>query len=204
MIVSKKFFRYNTINILLFIGDVKMKIKVNSNMSFEDIKKYLYPIEQYGNEKINNNMYDDWNELEHTTKWLEKILKSIKKNNGDILDIYYLEDKGNIIGVIFSLSGNDNLKKFLHQNNIVLKNEKVAQLSCFHIVKSYRGIGQKWLVNEVLNDLQEQGFKKIYLKSSHNKALRLYDKIGTRIGNYIGISDHELYQRYGYIYRIDL
>lgn len=181
-----------------------MKIKVNSNMSFEDIKKYLYPIEQYGNEKINNNMYDDWNELEHTTKWLEKILKSIKKNNGDILDIYYLEDKGNIIGVIFSLSGNDNLKKFLHQNNIVLKNEKVAQLSCFHIVKSYRGIGQKWLVNEVLNDLQEQGFKKIYLKSSHNKALRLYDKIGTRIGNYIGISDHELYQRYGYIYRIDL
>lgn len=58
--------------------------------------------------------------------------------------------------------------------------------------------------DEVLKDLKEQGIDTVYIKSSHNKALGLYDKLGKRIGNYIGISDHKLYQRYGYIYKIDL
>lgn len=181
-----------------------MKLRVNSDMLFKDINKYLYPVQQYGKEKIDNNMYDDWNELEHTTKWIQKILKSINENNGDILDIYYLEDNSNIIGVLFCLSVSDNLKNFLEESNVNLINDKVAQLSCFHILKDYRGIGKKWLKNEVLKDLQEQGFKKIYIKSSHNKALKLYDTLGTKIGNYIDISDNELYQRFGYIYRIDL
>lgn len=181
-----------------------MKIRVNSNMLLKDINKYLYPVQQYGKEKIDNNMYDDWNELEHTTKWIEKILKSINENSRDTLDIYYLEDNENIIGVIFCLSGGDNLQNFLKESNINLTNDKVAQLSCFHIIKSYRGIGKKWLENEILKDLQEQGFKKIYIKSSHNKALGLYDKLGTKVGNYIGISDNGLYQRIGYIYEIKL
>ncbi len=181
-----------------------MKTRVNKDMTFNDINKYLYPVYQYGKEKIDNNMYDDWDEIEHITKWIKNVLKSINKNKGDILDIYYLEDKSNIIGVLFCLSGSDNVQKFLQESNIKLTNDKVVQLRCFHILKNYRGIGKKWLKNEVLKDLKGQGVNKVYIKSSHNKALRLYDNLGTKIGNYIGISDHELYQRFGYIYRIDL
>lgn len=181
-----------------------MKLRIKKNVSINVIKKYLYPVEKYGNEKISNNMYDDWNELEHTTRWIEKILKSINKENDDILDIYYLEEDNIVFGVIFALSGTNNIAKFLEENNIVSTTEKIAQLSCFHILKNYRGIGKNWLENEVFKDLREQGIQTVYIKSSHHKALGLYDKLGKRIGNYIGISDHHLYQRYGYIYKIDL
>ena len=56
----------------------------------------------------------------------------------------------------------------------------------------------------MFKDLKNQDIQEIYIKSSHNKVLNLYNRFGNIIGNYIGISDHELYQRYGYIYRIDL
>lgn len=181
-----------------------MKIRLNSEISFDEINKYLNPVKEYGNEKINNNMYDDWNELEHTTKWIEKILDSIKEKNNDILDIYYIKDNDKIIGVIFSLSGSNLIKEFLKENNISSTSKKIAQLSCFHIIKDYRGIGKKWLEREVLKDLKEQEIEEVYIKSSHNKALSLYDRIGTKIGNYIGISDNKIYQRLGYIYKINL
>lgn len=181
-----------------------MKIRLNSDVSINDINKYLYPVKEYVKEKIDNNMYDDWNEWEHTTKWIEEILKSIYGNSGDVLEIYYLKDNEKIIGVIFCLSGSNNLRNFLQENDIEQTDSKVAQLSCFHILKDYRGIGKKWIEDEVLKDLKEQGFEKVYIKSSHNKASSLYDKIGTIIGNYISTSDHQLYQRYGNIYKIDL
>ena len=149
-------------------------------------------------------MYDDWNELEHSVKWIKESLKSINENSGDILNIYCLYDKGNIIGVVFILSGSDNIFKFISENNIDSNNQKIAQLSCFHILKDYRGIGKKWLQNEVLKDLKNQGIEEVYIKSSHNKALDLYNSLGTLVGNYMGISDSKLYQRYGYIYKIDL
>lgn len=123
-----------------------IKITVNKDMTFNEIYGYLYPVRQYINEKFTDNMYDDWNELEHSVKWIKESLKSINENSGDILNIYCLYNKGNI--------------------------------KC--------------------------GLKEVYIKSSHNKALNLYDKLGTVVGNYISISDHQLYQRYGYIYKIDL
>lgn len=181
-----------------------MKIRVNSDMSFDDINKYLYPVEQYNKEKINNNMYDDWNELEHTNKWIKEILNSLKENKNDILDIYYLRHNEEVIGVILSLLGDNLIKKFIKENNISSTSNKIAQLTCFHIIKNYRGIGKKWLEAEVLKDLKEQGIEEVYIKSSHNKALNLYDRIGSRIGNYIGISDNKIYQRLGYIYKINL
>ncbi len=181
-----------------------MKIRLNSEMCFRDIEKYLYPVSEYGKEKIINNMYDDWNEYEHTKECLKSFINSIKKKEGDIVDIYYLEEENIIVGVIISLSGSDNIKTFLKEINVAPSGKRVAKLTCFHILKEYRGIGKNWLKREVLSDLKEQGIEEVYIKSSHNKALNLYDKLGTRIGNYIGISDNKLYQRYGYIYKIEL
>ncbi len=181
-----------------------IKITVNKDMTFNEIYGYLYPVRQYINEKFTDNMYDDWNELEHSVKWIKESLKSINENSGDILNIYCLYDKGNIIGVVFILSGSDNIFKFISENNIDSNNQKIAQLSCFHILKDYRGIGRSFLKDVILKDLKKCGLKEVYVKSSHNKALNLYDKLGTVVGNYISISDHQLYQRYGYIYKIDL
>ncbi len=181
-----------------------MKLRIKKYMTLDDISKYLYPVKEYVQEKINNNMFDDWNEYTHSIKWLKSCLDLISKNSDSILDIYYLEDKGTIIGVIFALSGNKNILDFLNENNVETNSKKVAQLSSFHILKDYRGIGKKWLQNEVLKDLKNQGIEEVYIKSSHNKALDLYNSLGTLVGNYMGISDSKLYQRYGYIYKIDL
>jgi hypothetical protein len=180
-----------------------MKIRLSSDINLEDIEKYLYPVKSYNAEKKDNGMYDDWDEYKHTKNWVQNIIQEIKSEKDDILDVYYLEENNIVIGVVFSLSGNNLINEFLNENNIRTKN-KSAQLSCFHILKDYRGVGSKWLKDEVFKDLKQQGIEEIYIKSSHNKALNLYNRLGDVIGNYIGISDHKLYQRYGYIYKIDL
>lgn len=180
-----------------------MKLSVCNDINLEDIEKYLYPVKLYNVEKKDNDMYDDWDEYKHTKDWLLNIIKEINNEKVDTLDIYYLEENSIVIGAIFALSGDNLISDFLNKNNINTK-KKSAQLSCFHILKDYRGIGSKWLENEVFKDLKNQGIEEIYIKSSHNKALNLYSRLGNIIGDYIGISDHGLYQRYGYIYKIDL
>lgn len=181
-----------------------MKLRVKKTMILDDISKYLYPVKEYVQEKIDNNIFDDWNEHDHSMKWLKSCLDLIYQNSDIVLDIYYLEDNKKVIGVIFALSGNKDMLNFFKENNIETNSKKVAQLSCFHILKDYRGIGKKWLQNEVLKDLKKQEIEEVYIKSSHNKALNLYNSLGILVGNYIGISDSKLYQRYGYIYKINL
>ena len=127
----------------------------------------------------------------------------MQNGEDDILDIYYLEENNMVIGVICSLYGSNLINKFLIKNNINTE-KKSAQLSCFHILKDYRGIGNKWLNSEIFKDLKSQGIQEVYIKSSHNKALSLYNRVGEVVGNYIGISDNNLYQRYGYVYKITL
>lgn len=179
-----------------------MKLHVTADTPFSVIDQYLQPVKEYNQEKIRSQMYDDWDEYAHTKKWIETISASQKENNPDNLDIYYLEEAGTVYSVVFILSGSHLMQQFLQENNICSTDGPIAQLSCFHVAKGHRGIGRQWLETEVFPDLKKQGIAEVYVKSSHHKALGLYGKLGTKIGNYIGISDHELYQRFGYIYKI--
>ena len=95
-----------------------MKIRVSSDMNLEDIEKYLYPVKSYNAEKKDNDMYDDWDECKHTISWIQNIIKEIKNGKDDILDIYYLEENSIVIGVVFSLFGNNLINEFLNENNI--------------------------------------------------------------------------------------
>ncbi len=111
-----------------------------------------------------------------------------------------------IIGICFFITGKNYMKKFLEKIEDSLYNEitNSVQLTCFHILKEYRGIGKKWIKDVIFPDLIKNNVKEVYVKSSHNKALNFYKKLGQQIGQYIGISDHELYQRLGYIYKINI
>lgn len=40
--------------------------------------KLMYPVIRYGEEKLDNNMYDDWDEYKHTRKMLLVIMNCIK------------------------------------------------------------------------------------------------------------------------------
>lgn len=183
-----------------------MKIRITKEHTFNDIEKYLFPVKQFCEEKLRKGMYDDWNEAEHTADWIKKILCSVRNSENGHLDIYYLEEKGKIIGAAFALINSNITLDALAKDGIVPDSEKTAHVTCFHIIEAYRGKGRgsSWLTGEIFNDLRAQGVKYVYIKSSHNSALTLYERLGTKVGNYISISDSKLYQRYGYIYRIEL
>ena len=87
-----------------------MKYRVKKGTAIDDIRKYLSPVIKYGEEKQRKNTTDDWDELKHTLRWLEKILDAINRDDGDILDIYYLEEEAQVIGTLFALSASKSLK----------------------------------------------------------------------------------------------
>ena len=180
-------------------------LELNTDEDFKKIGELLIPIKEFVEEKHRDNIYDDWNEYEHTLRWLSERKKDFLCNNN--LYAYLLKDKNKIIGINFVSMGEDIAKKFKKDNNLETEdNNKVGILSAFYILKKYRNkrIGSRWLKYEVFKDLKTRGIETIYIKSSHNKALSLYDKLGERVGNYIGISDNYLYQRLGYIFRIKI
>ena len=180
------------------------KMNIKNTEDFIYLEKLLSPVKRYVEEKKINGMYDDYDEYKNTIQWIENI-KNIILNEEDVLTAYYIENSENdIVGIIFALTENEIIKKFREKHNIKVDDCKQCQLICFHIDKQYRGIGKKFLENYVFKDLKDKKINIIFIKSSHNKALSLYSKFGNVVGNYIGISENQLYQRYGYIYKIQL
>ena len=186
--------------------ETAMKIKITEQHTFEDVEKYLFPIKQFCEEKVRKGMYDDWDEVKHTAEWIQKVLSSIKKHESGRLNVYYLEEGETVIGVAFALINSNITLESLAKDGIIPDSAEIAHLTGFHIMEAYRGKGRgsSWLLGEIFEDLRAEGVKQIYIRSSHHQALSLYERLGSKIGNYIGISDSKLYQRYGYIYKIDL
>lgn len=184
----------------------KLCIRTINDFECLDYDKLMYPVIMYGKEKLENNMYDDWDEYKHTRKMISELQQDFKEKQDLKIDIYFLEQNNLVIGICFFITGKSYMKKFLEKIEGTSYKEinNSAQLTCFHILKEYRGIGTKWIKNVIFPDLIKNNVKEVYVKSSHNKALNLYQKLGQQVGEYIGISDNKLYQRLGYIYRISI
>ncbi len=180
------------------------KMEIKDIESFSYLDKLLEPVKDYVEEKKKNEMYDDYNEYTNTMVWMEKRKNTILSGE-DALTAYYIENnQKEVIGILFSLTGEVSIPEFLGKHNLEAQNHNPCQLVCFHIHKNYRGIGKIFLRNYVLRDLKEKGIDTVFIKSSHNRALSLYNKLGEKVGNYIGLSENQLYQRYGYIYKVVL
>ena len=61
-----------------------------------------------------------------------------------------------------------------------------------------------FLKNYVFKDLKDRRIDTVFIKSSHYRAFSLYQKLGERVGTYLGLSEHQLYRRQGNIYKIEL
>lgn len=180
------------------------KMEIKDTESFSYLDKLLEPVKDYVEEKKTNEMYDDYNEYTNTIDWMEKRKNAILSGE-DVLTAYYIENnQKKVIGILFSLTGKVSISEFLKKHNLEVQNQNPCQLVCFHINKNYRGIGKIFLKDYVLQDLKEKGIDTVFIKSSHNRALSLYEKLGDKVGNYIGLSENQLYQRYGYIYQVVL
>lgn len=182
----------------------RLRIQSINDLSYFNDIKFMEPVIRFGKEKQDNNMYDDWDEYHHTKNLLTKLKLRLDKEQDFKIDLYYIEYEKNIIAICFIIYGSQYMKEcfFPYEENNELSSS--VQLTCFHIVKEYRGIGTKWLKKVIFPDLSKNNIKAVYIKSSHNRALYLYQKLGTCVGNYTGISDHQLYQRLGYIYRVNI
>ena len=184
----------------------KISITSISDLNSIDYDKIMYPVIMYGKEKLENNMYDDWDEYKHTRKMIKELEKNLQDKQNLKIDIYFIEENNLVIGICFFIFGKDYMEKFIEKiegsNNKIFNNS--AQLTCFHILKKYRGIGTEWIKKVIFPDLIKSNIQELYVKSSHNKALHFYQKLGEQVGRYVGISDNELYQRLGYIYRINI
>jgi hypothetical protein len=119
---------------------------------------------------------------------------------------YSIKLKSKTIANVFFVQNDEELNKTLKNslNTKILNAKKTIQLTSFHILKKYRGIGTKWLKEEIFQDLINNGYETVIVKSSHYKAFPLYERLGTKIGEYVGISDNKQYQRLGNIYEISL
>lgn len=171
-----------------------------------NLAKYLVPVERFGEEKHRLGMYDDWDEPAHTRAWLAQVFSNMQVGSDDRLFVYYLEEKGCVIGSVFVLVGSKLPIKTMADDGVIPEQTRIAHLTCFHILQSHRGtgLGSRLLKEEILPDLRTQGIREIYIKSSHYGAFSLYERFGTQVGTYVRTSDHRLYQRLGRIYRISL
>lgn len=180
------------------------KMNIRNIEDFSNLERLLKPVKEYVAEKKISGMYDDYNEYDNTMAWIEN-RKNFIIEGEDRLTAYYIENsKLDTVGIIFSITGNATIPRFMANHELEVEKGNPCQLVCFHIDKSYRGIGKKFLTNYVFEDLKEKQISTVFIKSSHNKSLSLYEKLGEKVGTYITLSAHKLYQRYGYIYKIIL
>ena len=178
-----------------------MKICISPEASVKAITPYLAPARDFLREKLEDGMYDDWNEAERTEKWAKKALDTA---DGRLL-IYYLEKGGEVVASAFALCESSITRADLEKNGVTTPKQGFAHVTCIHLKRELRGKGRgrEFLQKEVFADLRAQGIDKIYVKSSHPKAFALYERLGHCIAHYTEESDHGLYLRYGNIYEIN-
>ena len=185
-----------------------IKEKLSNQKEIEDILiKVLKPVEKFNKEKLDSGIWDDWNEYLHDKKTYSQIAQEINNGEKYNLYVYYIEYNNEVIGTVFFINNKNTIENILQKCN--LKGEDIdyqssIQLTSFHIAKEHRGIGLKWLKEIIFLDLIEMGYINVFVKSSHYKAFTFYERLGEKVGEYIGISDNKQYQRLGNIYKCKL
>lgn len=163
----------------------------------KDIKKLLIPVKNYVEEKKELGIYDDFDEYQSA---LKKIEYYNNKFNIEDINIYTVEDKKKVIAVLMLIKNKEYIKEEIDIENY----SNVALLSSFYVSSKYRGIGSNWLIDYVFKRAKEENIKYIYVKSSHYKAFRFYERLGSKIAEYKFLSDNNMYLRLGNVYKISL
>lgn len=159
--------------------------------------KYLLPIHRYVQWKIENDKWDDYNELYHASKFIENI-----NNFSNVwIDSHLFFKNDIIIGVLFIVGGN--IKRI--ENKISFEDEAQSLLlKYFHIIEKGNGYGSLWLNSIVFPYYKKLGYDKIYVNSSHIDSFPFYNRLGEKIFDYEQKSDNEINIRKGNQFLIKL
>lgn len=175
--------------VLQEIDNIKFTLNQNFNYSL------LTPVGDYVNWKISNDQWDDYNELFHVSKLIE----SLSQNLDLWFDTHNIIKNNKIIAVLLIVGGN--IKRIegkyeLEEHSLLLK--------YLHIIEKGKGLGSYWLQNIIIPYYKKQGFKQIYVNSSHQKSFPFYKKFGTSIASYEQMSDNNKFKRKGECFKINI
>lgn len=159
--------------------------------------KYLLPIHRYVQWKIENDNWDDYNELNHASKFIENV-KTLKNVWIDS-HLFCKDDKIN--GVVFIVGGD------ITRIETKINFEDEAQsllLKYFHIIHKGNGYGSLWLNAVIFPYYKRLGYRKIYVNSSHIDSFPFYNRLGEKISEYEQQSDNKIIIRKGNQFLIKL
>lgn len=159
--------------------------------------RYLSPIQSFVQWKMDNNLWDDYNELYHACRLVEQL----KTQKEVWMDTHLLVKKERIIGVVLIVGGKI---QALEKKYTIEKEAQSLLLKYFHIVEKGQGYGSLWLKSVIIPHYQEKKYERIYLNSSHPDSFPFYKRLGKLIATYEQPSDNHLYQRTGNCFLIDL
>src|SRR5665647_3323361 len=128
--------------------------------------KYLSSVGHYVQWKLENNHWDDYNELFHVAKLVE----DLKKHADVWFDTHCLFRDNRIIGVLLIVDGD--LKKLETKYEI---KDKSLLLKYFHIVDKGNGYGSFWLKSVIIPHYKQKGYQQIYVNSSHPDSFPFYN-----------------------------
>jgi len=157
--------------------------------------KYLSPIGRYVQWKLENNCWDDYNELYHAAK----LTQDLKKHADVWFDTHCLFRDDLLTGVLLIVGGD--LEELEKKYNI---EDKSLLLKYFHIADKDQGYGSFWLKSVVIPYYREKGFKHIYVNSSHKDSFPFYMRLGFVIATYQQMSDNNLYCREGSCFLVNI
>jgi len=158
----------------------------SKNFSYE----YFTPISRFVHLKIEQNIWDDYNELYHAVNLVEKL----KMEPGIWFDTHWIVQDENITGVMVIVGGNI---KTLEKKYVIENENDSLLLKYFHIVDKGKGYGSFWLGSVIIPYYKSKGYRNIYVNSSHEKSFPFYKRFGSVIATYERMSDNGLFKREG-------
>ncbi len=171
---------------VLLFNNQELKFYVDSEFKI----KYLSPVQRFVQWKLENNKWDDYNELYHASKLIEML----KIQNDIWFDSHLLFKKNTLTGVLFIVGG----KITKLEKKFSIENETDSLLlKYFHIIEKGNGYGSQWLNSVVIPYYKEKGYKNIYVNSSHMDSFPFYNRLGKEISEYKQQSDNHLNNRIG-------
>lgn len=158
--------------------------------------KSLSPIAKFVQSKLENNLWDDYNELYHAMQLIE----SLKKDQNVWLDTHTILKNDAVTGVLLIIGGQIGR---LERKYEIDNEEQSLLLKYFHIVEKGKGLGSFWIKSIILPYYLKKGFRQIYVNSSHPDSFAFYQKLGSLIASYTQMSDNKCYKREGACFLIN-
>ena len=149
---------------------------------------YLYPVQKFVEWKLENNCWDDYNELFHACQLVELL----KKEESVWFETHLIVKNEVVIGSLIIVGGE--IAKLENKYSIE-DQEHSLLLKYFHIVEKGKGYGSQWLKSVIFPYYREKGYRQIFVNSSHKDSFPFYARLGNLIATYEQPSDNQIYTR---------